>query len=79
MTASSHLDKRGTESPFLVDRKGKPKDNTSVSVYPTNLGRQGLPDLLPGSAAESLFLRFEVVCRPFIDPDSHTSEISSTA
>ena len=37
-----HLDKRGTESPFLVDRKGKPKDNTSVSVYPTKMGRQGL-------------------------------------
>jgi hypothetical protein len=35
-----HLHKRETGSPFLVDRKGKPKDNTSVSVYAAKMARR---------------------------------------
>jgi hypothetical protein len=37
----AHLVFLGTGSPFLVDRKGKPKHNISVSVNPVEFGRQG--------------------------------------
>ena len=37
----AHLHAVGTGSPFLVDGKGKPKDNISVSVNPLRCGWQG--------------------------------------
>src|SRR5580704_4007090 len=38
-----HLLVLGNGSPFLVDRKGKPKDNISVSMSCVEFGRQGRP------------------------------------
>ncbi len=45
----------GTGSPFLVDRKGKPKDNISVSVNTVQFGLQGGLILHGDSIAEHLF------------------------
>jgi hypothetical protein len=50
-----HLLVMGTGSPFLVDPKGKPKDNISVSVNPVGFWLQG-ELVLHGDPSRSTYL-----------------------
>src|ERR1700683_1788937 len=66
-----HLYPVATGSAFLVDPKGKPKDNISVSVIPLRFGWQRRPifrELLRGAA---VWHGKKAVCRPY-DPNNPT-------